>query len=138
MMLEKLRNHSAPERADGLVRVACLQDLAPGELTRRVAKGQTIVLTLITHNTQVGAREGTHDVVAFSAICPHSLGNLTQGWVDKDEVECPVHYYRYNLRTGECTFPAGGPRLHLYPVTIEGDDVYVKVVQPRWMDVSES
>jgi nitrite reductase/ring-hydroxylating ferredoxin subunit len=135
-MLNNLFGSDTPERENGLVHVAKLKDLVPGELKKVIVTGQAIALTQVRREEREGGAE--YDVVAFSAICPHSLGDLSQGWVVRDEVDCPIHYYRYNLRSGACTYPQGGPKLHLYPVTIDGDNVYVKVVLPKWMDVSNS
>jgi nitrite reductase/ring-hydroxylating ferredoxin subunit len=132
-MLNRLFNHDTPEREDGLVPVARLSDLALGQLKKVTVKGQSVVLTLVAQDDKPGAT----DVVAFASMCPHSLGDLSQGWMDNDEVDCPVHYYRFNVRTGACNYPKGGPKLRIYPVTVEGNHVLIKVEPPKWMDTSE-
>ena len=137
-MLNRLFNRDTPEREDGLIPVARLSDLAVGKLKKVMAKGQSIVLTLVAQDSATRSGEaGEYDVVAFSSMCPHALGDLSQGWMESDEVDCPIHYYRYNVRTGECAYPKGGPRLQLYPVIVENDRVLVKVETPKWMGPSE-
>jgi nitrite reductase/ring-hydroxylating ferredoxin subunit len=37
--------------------------------------------------------------------CTHGPGQLSQGFVDGDEIECPFHQGRFNIRTGEPTLP---------------------------------
>ena len=133
LMLNKRSNRDTPERNDGLVPVARVDDLAQGKLKHVNVKGQSIVLTLVE---KIDDRVG-FDVVAFSSICPHALGDLSQGWLTADEIDCPMHYYRYNLRNGECSYPKGGPKMRIYPVTLEEDVVLLNVDLPKWMDQSE-
>lgn len=50
------------------------------------------------------------------AVCPHNKGPLDQGWIrDGKTLVCPWHWFRFDLRTGEC---ANLPRyqLRVYPV----------------------
>jgi nitrite reductase/ring-hydroxylating ferredoxin subunit len=133
-MLDKLFNRDTPEREDGFVPVARRTELAEGQLKRVTVKGQSVVLSVLLE--EEGAVAATNKVVAFSSICPHALGDLSQGWLVKDEIDCPLHYYRFNIRSGECVYPRGGPRLRMYPVSVEGNTVLVKVEKPKWMDAS--
>jgi len=132
-MLNRLFNKDSHERDDGLAPVAKVSELGYGRLKRVLVKGQPVVLTLLEGQTE----QGQYNVVAFSAICPHALGDLAQGWLTKEEVDCPVHYYRFNIRSGECAYPKGGPKLRTYPVTIEGNTVLIKIEKPKWMDHTE-
>ena len=49
------------------------------------------------------------------AACPHHGGPLAKGAVGDGVVTCPWHWYRFDLRTGEC-YTVPGYRLRLYPV----------------------
>jgi ferredoxin-nitrite reductase len=40
---------------------------------------------------------------AIQNICPHEGGQLSKGWLEGDEVVCPVHGYRFHLKTGRCS-----------------------------------
>jgi ethylbenzene dioxygenase ferredoxin subunit len=51
---------------------------------------------------------------------------MTDGYVEGDEVECPFHGGRFNIRTGEPTaFPCVVP-LQTYTVTVVGDEVCIE------------
>ncbi|MDN5749641.1 MAG: Rieske 2Fe-2S domain-containing protein [Pseudonocardia sp.] len=46
--------------------------------------------------------DGEHHVT--DAACPHNKGPLVEGWL-RDEgrtLVCPWHWFRYDLRTGDC------------------------------------
>ncbi len=72
------------------------------------------------------ARSGG-EVYAVSDICSHADVSLSEGDVEDGTVECWLHGSRFDLRTGVPTgLPATKP-VATYPVTVEGDDVLVKL-----------
>jgi len=40
---------------------------------------------------------------AIQNICPHQGGQLSKGWLEGDEVVCPLHGYKFHLKTGLCS-----------------------------------
>ena len=64
---------------------------------------------------------------AIGDICTHEDYSLSEGDLWDMSVECPQHGSRFDLRDGHVTgLPAVIPA-QTYPVTVEGDDVYVDV-----------
>lgn len=63
----------------------------PGEGRNFVVDG----LTLAVFRTRAGG------VFATQARCPHKSGPLIDGLVGADSVICPLHEWRFDLRTGE-------------------------------------
>jgi 3-phenylpropionate/trans-cinnamate dioxygenase ferredoxin subunit len=62
---------------------------------------------------------------AIEDVCTHDGGPLDQGQLEGDEIECPRHGARFNVRTGEATqMPAVMP-VQTFPVKIEGDRIFV-------------
>ena len=69
------------------------------------------------------------EVFAISDICSHADVSLSEGDVEDCTIECWLHGSRFDLRTGMPTgLPATRP-VATYPVTVEGDDVLVKMEQ---------
>jgi len=67
------------------------------------------------------------EVFAVSDICSHADVSLSEGDVEDGTVECWLHGSRFDLRTGKPTgLPAVKP-VATYSVTVEGDDVLVKL-----------
>ena len=64
---------------------------------------------------------------AVEALCRHQDGSLAPGKVDGEIVECPLHSWHYNIRTGELLDYLGGVKLTTYDVDIKGNDIYVDV-----------
>jgi nitrite reductase/ring-hydroxylating ferredoxin subunit len=62
---------------------------------------------------------------ALEDVCPHAYALLSQGFVEGDEVECPLHGARFHVPTGRCTKEPGGRDLKVYPVKIENGRLLV-------------
>lgn len=67
---------------------------------------------------------------AIEDVCTHDGGELTGGCIEGDEIICPRHGARFNIKTGEAlTAPAYEPVATL-PVRVEAG--MVQVLDDRW------
>lgn len=98
------------------VKAAKLTDVLPGRV----------------HVVEIGEEEVAlcnvnGDIYAVANICTHDEGPLGAGYLLGEEIECPRHGARFNVRTGEVkVLPAIVP-LPTFEVRIEGDDILVDV-----------
>jgi 3-phenylpropionate/trans-cinnamate dioxygenase ferredoxin component len=65
------------------------------------------------------------EVFAVHDVCSHAEVPLSEGEVYDHTVECWLHGSCFDLRTGQPTGPPATVPVPVYPVRIEGDDVYV-------------
>ena len=65
------------------------------------------------------------EVFAIRDWCSHAAVPLSDGEVDGYTIECWLHGSCFDLRTGTPTGPPATEPVPVYPVKIEGDDVYV-------------
>lgn len=64
---------------------------------------------------------------AVSDVCSHADVSLAEGEVDGCTLECWLHGSRFDLYTGEPSGPPATTPVATYPVTVEGDTVFVTV-----------
>ena len=64
---------------------------------------------------------------AIDDVCPHRGGPLSEGPLSGDEVTCPLHGSRFNVKTGAVTFPPAQVGVKTFPVRVTGEDVEVGV-----------
>ena len=64
---------------------------------------------------------------AIEDICTHDDGPLGEGYFDGEEVECPRHGARFDVRTGAVTSAPAVVPVATFPVWVEGDSVFVEV-----------
>jgi nitrite reductase/ring-hydroxylating ferredoxin subunit len=66
-------------------------------------------------------------IYAVANVCTHDGGPLGDGHLSGDQIECPRHGARFDVRTGEVkSLPAIVP-IDIYEVKVEGDDILVDV-----------
>ncbi len=76
-----------------------------------------------------------HDLAVFRAAesdavyvidnaCPHSSGNLSAGDMEGTIVRCPVHDWKFDLRTGACT-DTPRAKVSRYPAEVRNGAVWV-------------
>lgn len=71
---------------------------------------------------------GDEEVVAIDNVCPHQhFPLLHEGEIDDDCVSCPMHGWRFDLRTGECREGGGEARVETYRTEIIDGIVHVEI-----------
>jgi nitrite reductase/ring-hydroxylating ferredoxin subunit len=50
---------------------------------------------------------------------------LSDGFIEGNEIECPLHAARFEISTGQCLAPPADRDLVTYAVKVEGDEVFV-------------
>ncbi len=95
------------------VRVASVAEVPPGMVRQVEVRGRRIALANVNG-----------EFFALDDTCPHRGGPLGMGFLEGMRLECPLHAWQFDLRTGEF---AGDPavRVPTYQVRIEGGDVLV-------------
>ncbi len=97
--------------------VGKIDDLEVDTMRKVVVDGEEVCLA--------HAEDGSF--YAIGDVCTHEEYSLSEGELWGMDIECPAHGSRFNLRSGQVTgLPAVVPA-RVYPVTIEGDDVYIEI-----------
>ena len=64
---------------------------------------------------------------ALSDICTHARAHLSDGYIEGETVECPLHQGRFHIPTGKALSSPATVNLCTYPVRVEGDKVFVQL-----------
>ena len=64
---------------------------------------------------------------ATSDVCTHEETSLSEGELEGEVVECPLHGARFNVRTGEVKSLPAVVRLKTFPIRVVGDAIEVEV-----------
>ena len=59
--------------------------------------------------------------------CTHGPGQLSEGFVEGDVVECNFHGGRFNIRTGEVVGPPCMVPVKAYPVVVQDGKVFIAI-----------
>ncbi|HEU4868703.1 MAG TPA: non-heme iron oxygenase ferredoxin subunit [Actinomycetota bacterium] len=97
------------------VKVTTVDEVKPGTVVQVEVEGEPVCL----------ANTG-EEFLATSDICSHDYVELHDGWLEEDEIECPQHGSRFNMRTGKVLNPPATQSIAPYETKVEGQDVYVR------------
>ena len=112
------------------------QAMSPGvKPSVAAAPGQPrIAVQEIAEGTGKLMRMGGEEMAVFKSdgrlygiqnICPHEGGQLCNGWIDGGQVVCPLHGYKFDLKTGAC---ATDPKLKVkvFRLVVQGEQIAVE------------
>jgi naphthalene 1,2-dioxygenase system ferredoxin subunit len=90
-----------------------------------LSDGEVIGVTVAGHEIALYEMDG--EVFATDDICTHAYAKLSDGWMEKGEIECPLHAGRFDIKTGKATAPPCIDDVKSYPVRVEGDEIQIKL-----------
>lgn len=64
---------------------------------------------------------------ALDNLCTHEGAPLCEGSIEGEEIECPWHLGRFNIKTGKATELPAEKDLRTYPIRINGDDIEIEI-----------
>jgi nitrite reductase/ring-hydroxylating ferredoxin subunit len=65
-------------------------------------------------------------VYATQDVCTHEHAYLSEGFIDGDCIECPLHQALFHIPTGEVRNAPATEPLRIYPVRIESGAIEVQ------------
>lgn len=101
------------------VDVARVEEIAPGAF--RVVDVDDVMIAVFNLDGEFHAIED---------VCTHDYECLTGGPVTGDEITCPRHGARFNIKTGEALCAPAYEPVCTFPVRVE--DGLVQVMDNRW------
>jgi 3-phenylpropionate/trans-cinnamate dioxygenase ferredoxin subunit len=101
------------------IRVARIEELPPG--SRCVVD---------VDGVEVAVFNLDGDYCAIEDVCTHDGGELASGEIEGEEIICPRHGARFNLRTGAVTAPPAYSPVASLPVRVVSG--WVEVRDDRW------
>ena len=94
--------------------VAQTSDIAPGSVLHTKLAGQEIAVF------NIGG-----EFFATSDRCTHMRARLSDGYVKGGVVECPLHFGKFDIRSGRALSPPCKIDLAVFPVKTEEEQVLV-------------
>ena len=90
------------------------QDIVEGSAKLLRAKGE-----------EMAVFKSNGQLYGIQNICPHEGGQLCNGWIEGGEVVCPLHRYKFDLKTGACSTD---PKLKVkvFKLVAQGDQFHWK------------
>ena len=92
-------------------------DIQEGNLVHLTASGKEVVVTKLDGN-----------YYAIDNICTHAGAELHEGQLDNNELTCPWHGAKWDIKTGSLiAFPQKLNPLQSHKVLVENDTLFIEV-----------
>ena len=98
----------------GFEKVAETGELSPGEMKSVLLGQEAVLLANVDGNFYV-----------IDDICTHRGGTLSDGDLDGEQVQCPLHGAKFNVVTGEVLNPPAQRCVPAHEVRVAGKDILV-------------
>ena len=98
----------------GFVKVAQVSEIRPGEMISVEVDNEQVLLANVNGN-----------IHAVDDICSHAYASLSEGDLNGEQVECPLHGGTFSVTSGQALVPPADEPVRVYEVQIEGDDILV-------------
>ena len=89
-----------------------------------IAKGKGREFRVDEKKIAIFNQDGYH---AIDGICVHQDGHIAPGTLEGDIVECPLHMWHYNIKTGKLVDYLKDVQLQTYKVEERNDGIYIDV-----------
>lgn len=66
-------------------------------------------------------------IYATDNICTHGHARLSDGFLEGQEIECPLHQGRFDVCTGKALCAPLNQDIKIYPVKIEGGRIFLNL-----------
>jgi len=98
----------------------------PDVRARDIAEGSGKLVRVKGEEIAVFKHRGK--LCALQNNCPHEGGQLSAGRIEGDAVVCPLHGYKFDIRTGAC---ATAPKLkaRVFPVAGDGENFTIETIE---------
>ncbi len=101
--------------SEDFVKVADTKDIPPSSMKEVQVDGESVCVANV---------EGRY--YAIGNVCTHEGGPLSDGTLQGQEVECPWHNSKFDVRTGEVTSPPADEPEPSFEVKVDGNDILIR------------
>ncbi|MDE2007024.1 MAG: non-heme iron oxygenase ferredoxin subunit [Rhodospirillales bacterium] len=93
----------------------------------------------VAEGSAIGVRVGDREIALYHLpggefratdnICSHEYAQLSDGWLENGEIECPLHAARFDIRSGKALCAPAEKDIAVFEVKREGADLLVKLAR---------
>ena len=87
--------------------------------------GEDEAMQVIVGKQEIAIYNLGGEFYATDDICTHAYASLADGYIEGDQIECPLHGGCFDIKTGKALTAPLTQDIKTYEVKIDGDDILV-------------
>jgi naphthalene 1,2-dioxygenase ferredoxin component len=64
---------------------------------------------------------------ATDNVCSHAYAQLSDGFIERGQIVCPLHAGCFDIKTGKALEPPAEEDIKIFPTRLNGDDIQVAI-----------
>ena len=97
-------------------------DVAPRE-----AVPDMCAISVMAAGREIALYEVDGNIFATDNLCTHGAARLTDGFLEGNEIECPLHQGRFDVCTGKAMCAPLVTDIKTYPVQIKDQRIWLQI-----------
>ncbi|WP_313388568.1 non-heme iron oxygenase ferredoxin subunit [Achromobacter aegrifaciens] len=85
------------------------------------------VIPVVAGEKQLALYRVEGEFHASDNVCTHAYALLSDGYLEDGCIECPLHQAKFDIRTGRAMCAPATTGIRIYPVKVEGQDIYANL-----------
>jgi naphthalene 1,2-dioxygenase system ferredoxin subunit len=77
--------------------------------------------------TEIALYEVAGEIYATDNLCTHGAARMSDGFLEGNEIECPLHQGKFDVCTGKALCAPLTDNIRVYPVRIENKRVFLNM-----------
>jgi len=83
-----------------------------------------------------GLKIGEHEIALYNLdgefhatdnVCSHAYARLSDGFIDRGQIVCPLHAGCFDIKTGKAMEAPAEVDIRTFPVRLVGDEIEIRV-----------
>jgi naphthalene 1,2-dioxygenase ferredoxin component len=92
-----------------------------------VAVPEMCAISVLAAGKEIALYEVDGAIFATDNLCTHGAARLSDGFLEGNEIECPLHQGRFDVCTGKAMCAPLTADIRTYPVQIKGQRIWLQI-----------
>ena len=97
------------------------------DVAARAAVPEMCAISVIAAGKEIALYEVDGAIFATDNLCTHGAARLSDGFLEGNEIECPLHQGRFDVCTGKAMCAPLTADIRTYPVQIKDQRIWLQI-----------
>jgi naphthalene 1,2-dioxygenase system ferredoxin subunit len=97
------------------------------DVAAREAVPDMTAVSMVVQGREIAFFNVDGDIYATDNLCTHGAARLTDGFLEGNEIECPLHQGRFDVCSGKALCDPLTEDVKTYRVKVQGDRIFVQL-----------
>jgi naphthalene 1,2-dioxygenase system ferredoxin subunit len=97
------------------------------DVAAREAVPDMTAVSMVVQGREIAFFNVDGDIYATDNLCAHGAARLTDGFLEGNEIECPLHQGRFDVCSGKALCDPLTEDVKTYRLKVQGDRIFIQL-----------